>query len=280
MATFEELYGITFSEDEEGKPVAELHITKAHLNRYGRAFGGCYIFLAGSSAQHYLGNEYAANSYVFKFLRKVEPDEVLTARTIPIKMGNRSATTETQLCVGDKLVGIVYADHYKRCETIPFTIDADYFSGKRPPCNYFINSEDDPHLANDLDAFRRMFCFSSRDDLGDLEKARRAAAVGFFTDESFAGPDETINPAILAAPADIIAGLLWRIETGPCVTTDISLKVCATIQPGAFITCSSEVIVRTGSLLLARGLFWADDTCIGSYSATFMNADVTVLPGL
>ncbi len=270
MATFGELYGITFHEDDEGNSLAELRVTKSNLNWYGKTFGGCFMFLAGNSAQHLVGEEYAANSYVTKFLRKAELGDVITARTTPIKIGSRSAVTETHLCIDENLIGVLYADFYKRCETVPFTIEADFLNAERPPYDFIINSEEDPHFAHDHDAFCHMFCLSTKYDEETMKNVGKFSSISMFTDDSFAGIDGNIDPSIYGTLADSLASLLcWR-QVGHRVTADISTKILATVKPGAFLTCSCENLLQTGSLVLARGLFWADETCIGMYSATFM----------
>ncbi len=276
MSTFEELYGITFSGGND-KSLAQLHITEPHLNWYGIAFGGCHMFLSNSSAQHLLGEGYAASHMVFKFLKKAECDDTLTAHTEAIKVGKRTAATETHLYDGDTLVGSMYADFYKIGDTLPFTIDYFPLEAKRPYCDLVINSRDNPHKENDVDAFRRMFRLPTKYGTDLLKNIGEYGSVGIYTDKEFVDINGYVDQALLGALVDSIAGLVWWKHAESSVTVNISMNIFATIKPGAFITCSGQAAIQSGSLYFSQGLFWADDTCIGSYSATFMQVEIPVL---
>ncbi len=235
------------------------------------------MFLASSSVQHYLGEGYAVNNMFFKFLRKAELGDVLTAQTNCIKRGMHTAVTETQIYRDETLAAVMYADAYKIGETLPFSVDYFPTDERRPYSDLAINSRKDPHLGDDIDAFRHMFCLSSKYNTDLLKHVGEYGSVELYTDEEFAGNDGNVEPAILGALVDSISGLIWWENADAAVTTNISMSVFATIEPGASITCSSEASLRSGALYSSRGLFWADNTCIGSYTATFMEEQLPVV---
>lgn len=270
MATLSQAYGITSTRDTKNQPLAKLHITEPHLNWYGSAYGGCFVLLASTVTQETVGAGLFGCNYNFKFLKKVQLHETMVGQAEQIKIGRTNTSTITRIYKKDTLVGTMYADYFKPSDQIPFDCVSSSFPVKRPSSDFVLNTKESPSTPRKGQAFQEMFCAPPQKETAEKKDLHGRASVGIYTDELFTDVNGCIDPALLGFLADDAVGVACWSELGSCVTTSLSMSILTRIKPGAFVSCNAEITLKTGSLMLAQGTLWADDTMVGTCSGTFM----------
>lgn len=276
MEPFAHAYGIAREKDADGCPLACLTITEPYLNGFGCAFGGCLIVVANTAAQLTVGTEMIGSNYTFRYLRKAMLGETMRAKTTVIKRGRTTATTETAVTVGDRLIGTMYADFFiageSPAEGAPFDVPPALGGVTAPEADVVLNGEGLSLETGAAASIVQMFTGAVKRQMVSDLNLKGEGCFGIHTDHTFCDASGHIDPALLGMLSDEALGHACISSVGPCFTTSLTMNLFKSLEPGTFVTCSAEALMKSGRLWYARGELYGDGELIGCCSGTYWHS--------